>query len=135
MTNNQPSGWAIGWTAFAGITMIMMGIWWVISGLVAVFNPDFFVVTERWILQFDISTWGWVHLLIGAIVLVAGFFLFQGKVWARNSRRDHRCTIQHGRFGLAPQLPSLGHHLDRCFHRDHLGAHRARTRHHASLIG
>jgi len=82
-SNDQPSGWAVGWAAFAGITMIMMGIWWAISGLVALFNDEFYVVGVRYIFELDISTWGWVHLIIGAVVLIAGFFLFQGKVWAR----------------------------------------------------
>ena len=63
--------------------MIMMGIWWAISGLVALFNDEFYVVGVRYIFELDISTWGWVHLIIGAVVLIAGFFLFQGKVWAR----------------------------------------------------
>jgi hypothetical protein len=83
MSEQQPSGWAIGWTAFAGITMIIMGGWWLISGLVALFNSEFFVVTQNWIFQFDISTWGWIHLIIGIIVLLAGFGLFSGQVWAR----------------------------------------------------
>jgi hypothetical protein len=82
-TDTQPSGWAIGWTAFAGITMILMGGMWLISGLVALFNDEFYVVTQRWILEFDISTWGWIHLIIGIVVLVAGFGLFSGQVWAR----------------------------------------------------
>ena len=83
MSEQQPSGWAIGWTAFAGIMMIVMGGWWVISGLVGLFNSEFYVVTLRWIFEFDISTWAWIHLIIGIIVLVAGFFLFRGAVWAR----------------------------------------------------
>ena len=82
-TEKQPSGWAIGWTAFAGITMIMMGIFWAIMGLVAVLNDEFYVVTQRWVFEFDISTWGWIHLIFGIIVILAGFFLFQAKVWAR----------------------------------------------------
>ena len=83
MSDQQPSGWAIGWTAFAGIMMIMMSGWWVISGLVALFNSEFYVVTRNWIFQFDISTWAWIHLIIGIVVLVAGFFLFTGAGWAR----------------------------------------------------
>ena len=79
----QPSGWAIGWTAFAGIIMVMAGGWWMISGLVALFNSEFYVVTQKWILQFDVTTWGWVHLIIGLLVLLAGIGLFSGKVWAR----------------------------------------------------
>lgn len=82
-TDKQPSGWAVGWTAFAAITMIMAAIFWAISGLVALFNSEFYVVTQRWIFEFDVSTWGWIHLIIGIIVGFAGFFLFKGAVWAR----------------------------------------------------
>jgi hypothetical protein len=63
--------------------MIMMGGWWLISGLVALFNSEFYVVTQKWIFQFDVTTWGWVHLIIGLLVLLAGFGLFSGQVWAR----------------------------------------------------
>jgi hypothetical protein len=83
MSEQKPSGWAIGWTAFAGIMMIMMGIWWAISGLVAIFNDEFYVVTQNWIFQFDVTTWGWIHLILGIVILASGFGLFSGAVWAR----------------------------------------------------
>ena len=83
MANKQTSGWAIGWTAFAGIMMIMEGFWWVFSGIVALFNNQFYVVTQNWIFQFDVTTWGWIHLIIGIVILLAGFGLFNGAVWAR----------------------------------------------------
>jgi hypothetical protein len=83
MTEKQPSGWAIGWTAFAGILMIMMGFWWIISGFVALFDSEFYVVTQRWILQFDISVWGWIHLILGIVILASGCGVFIGAVWAR----------------------------------------------------
>ena len=81
-SKNEPSGWAIGWTAFAPFMMIMMGIWWILSGLAVVYS-ELYVVTFRWIFEFDISTWGWVHLMVGIVVLLAGIFLFRGAVWAR----------------------------------------------------
>lgn len=83
MTEKEPSGWAIGFTVFAAFLMIMMGVWWIISGLIALFNSEFYVVTLRWIFQFDISLWGWIHLILGILILVAGIFLFRGAVWAR----------------------------------------------------
>ena len=83
MSNKQPSGWAIGFTAFAGFMMVVMGIWWIISGLVALFESDFYVVTLRWIFQFDITVWGWIHVILGIVIMVAGFFVFQGATWAR----------------------------------------------------
>jgi len=83
MSTNETSGWAIGWTAFAGFMMIMMGGFWLISGLVALFDSEFYAVTLGWIFQFDILTWGWIHLIIGIVVLLAGIFVFSGAVWAR----------------------------------------------------
>ena len=74
---------AVGWTIFASILLIMIGVFQAISGLVAIVNDTFYVVGEVWIFQFDISTWGWIHLLIGLALALAGFFLFRGAMWAR----------------------------------------------------
>ncbi len=41
------------------------------------------MVGEEWIFQFDVTTWGWIHLLFGILVALAGVFLLQGAVWAR----------------------------------------------------
>ena len=80
---DQPSGWAVGWTAFAGVMMVLLGFWWMIAGLVAVVDDDFYVVTQDYIFQFSTSTWGWIHLIVGGVVLVSGFGLFSGNVLAR----------------------------------------------------
>jgi len=74
---------AVGWTIFASILLIMIGVFQAISGLVAIVNDTFYVVGQEWIFKFDISTWGWVHLLIGLVVALAGVFLFRGAMWAR----------------------------------------------------
>jgi hypothetical protein len=79
----QRSGLAVGFIVFAGIAMVMIGALHALQGLVALFNDDFYVVGQEWIFEFDLTTWGWIHLLIGLLVLVAGFFVFKGAVWAR----------------------------------------------------
>ena len=81
--NGEPSGWAVGWTAFAGFMMVLLGFWWIIAGLVAVINDSFFVVTQEWIFEFSTTTWGWIHLILGAVILLSGFGLFSGNVMAR----------------------------------------------------
>ena len=83
MTEKQPSGWAIGWTAFAGLLMVMMGFWWMLTGSVALLDSEFYVVTQRWVLQFDVWTWGWIHLILGIVILAAGCGVLIGAVWAR----------------------------------------------------
>src|SRR6478752_2323513 len=77
------SGPAVGFIVFAGVAMVMIGAFHALQGLVALFNDDFYVVGQKWIFEFDLTTWGWVHLIVGIGVAVAGFFVFNGAVWAR----------------------------------------------------
>ena len=82
-SSRAPSGAAVGLTVFAGVLMIMVGVLHAIQGLVALFNDEFFVVGQQWTFKFDVTQWGWIHLLGGIIVALAGFALFTGAVWAR----------------------------------------------------
>ena len=68
---------------FAAFMMLMMGVWWAIAGLVALIDDTFYVVTPEYIFQFDVTTWGWIHLILGIVILLAAFGLFSGAVWAR----------------------------------------------------
>jgi hypothetical protein len=81
--DNQPSGWAVGWTMFASIMMIVMGFWWIITGIVAIAKDEFFVITQEWVFEFDVTAWGWIHLILGIVILAAGFGLYTAQVWAR----------------------------------------------------
>ena len=74
---------AVGFTAFAAVVMIMTGVFQAFQGLVALLNDDFYVVGEKWTFSFDLTSWGWVHLIVGVLVAVAGVFVLRGAVWAR----------------------------------------------------
>lgn len=82
MTDTR-SGWAIGWTMFAAVMMTMMGIWHAMAGIVALVEDEFYVVGPQYVFQFDTTTWGWVHLILGIVVFLAGLGLLSGAVWAR----------------------------------------------------
>jgi hypothetical protein len=77
------SGAAVGWTAFAGVMMVLIGIFQAIAGLVALVNDEFYVVGQEYVFKFDVTTWGWIHLLLGVVILLAGLAVFRGAVWAR----------------------------------------------------
>ena len=79
----EASGWAVGFILFAAIMMIMVGCFQFFQGLVAVFNDTFYVTTRNYIFQFDATTWGWIHLILGLIVAFAGWGLLSGRTWAR----------------------------------------------------
>ena len=82
---NDPnySSWAVGWAGFAGVMLIMIGIFDAIQGLVALFNDEFYVVTEEWVFEFDVTTWGWIHIVVGVALLASGIGIFSGNVAAR----------------------------------------------------
>ena len=74
---------AVGWAGFAGIMLIIYGVFDVIQGIVALANDQFFVLTEDYVFKFDVTTWGWIHLIGGIILILAGAGIFSGNVLAR----------------------------------------------------
>jgi hypothetical protein len=78
-----PAPKASGWFAFAGALMIMLGLFNVIMGVVALVNRTYYVVGPQGLLILDIRGWGWVHLIVGALIVLTGFALFTGSGWAR----------------------------------------------------
>jgi hypothetical protein len=79
----ETSGWAVGFILFAAIMMIMVGVFQAFQGLVAIFENEFYVATRNYVFQFDATTWGWIHLILGVIVAFAGWGLLSGRTWAR----------------------------------------------------
>ena len=82
-TESNYSSWAVGWAGFAGVMLIMIGIFDTIQGLVALFNDEFYVVTQEWVFEFDITAWGWIQLILGVILIASGIGIFSGNVAAR----------------------------------------------------
>ena len=78
----ERTGWT-GWIVFAAVMMIIGGTLNAIYGLVAIINDDWVVWTNRADVYLDISQWGWVHLVLGLVVVAAGFGVLTGNVVAR----------------------------------------------------
>ena len=83
MVNRERSGVAVGFISFAGIVLILAGILHVIDGIVGLFNNDFYVKTDNWVFKLNVSSWGWIHILLGVIAILAGVGLFSGAISAR----------------------------------------------------
>ena len=82
-TESNYSSWAVGWAGLAGVMMIMVGVFDIVQGLVALFNDEFFVVTQEWVFEFDITAWGWIQLILGVVLIASGIGIFSGNVAAR----------------------------------------------------
>ncbi|GAB3606920.1 hypothetical protein GCM10027413_23290 [Conyzicola nivalis] len=77
------SGWT-DWVRFAGVILIVGGIFNLIQGLAALLGPDaYFGVVNGELLVFNVEGWGWWNVLIGALTIPTGIALFGGATWAR----------------------------------------------------
>ncbi|MDF5754523.1 hypothetical protein [Spongiactinospora sp. TRM90649] len=76
------TGW-VGWVWFAGIIMLMVGIFNIITGLYAIVNQSLYVQTPNRLLLFNLAGWGWVHLIFGVLLFATGLALCVGQTWAR----------------------------------------------------
>jgi vacuolar-type H+-ATPase subunit I/STV1 len=82
--SDAPDDRMSGWISFAGIMMILLGAFQVIEGLVALFRPDYYLVGSRGlVVSLSYTGWGWFHLILGVVVLAAGFGVMAGATWAR----------------------------------------------------
>jgi hypothetical protein len=80
--HEEPTGW-VGWIYFAAVMMIIAGALNAIYGFIALVNDEWVVWGNRADLYLDLTTWGWMHLILGGVVLLAGIGLLSGNVLAR----------------------------------------------------
>jgi len=83
LSQNEPSGWAIGWALFAAVVLITVGCFQVIAGISAIAEDDLIVKAPNYVFNLDVSQWGWIHLILGAILILSGLGIMSGNVVAR----------------------------------------------------
>jgi hypothetical protein len=83
MSSVQTSGW-VGWGRFAGVIILVSGIFSGIQGLVALIGPStYYVAAGGSLFLFDVTGWGWWNLIVGILLILTALALFTGAMWAR----------------------------------------------------
>jgi hypothetical protein len=101
----RPSRWATGLTLFAAALMVVVGVLHALAGIAAVFEDTVYVTTPEYVYSFDLTAWGWIHLLVGVVVLVAGFGVMRGQTWARVVGIVLACVSLIANFLFIPYFP------------------------------
>jgi hypothetical protein len=99
------SPWASGLTVFAAAMMLISGVWQALTGLAALVRDTVFVATPEYIYSFDLTGWGWLHLLLGILVAVVGFAVLKGQTWARVAGIALVCVSMIANFIFLPYYP------------------------------
>jgi hypothetical protein len=108
MTTRERSGWAVGWMMWAAVWMWILGFFHALAGFAAIIEDEIFVATPDYLYRLDVTTWGWIHLTLGVIVLLAGFSVFNGAVWARTVGVILAVVSTIANFVWLPQYPIWG---------------------------
>jgi len=67
---------------FAASLLTLIGVFQLIAGLAAIFDDEFFVRTAHYTFDLDTTAWGWIHLVLGVLLLATGWGLFGRRPWA-----------------------------------------------------
>jgi hypothetical protein len=71
-----------GWVTFAGVLLLIVGVLNVIYGIAAIDDASFFINDTNYIIS-NLSTWGWITLILGVLQLFAAFSLWSGNLYGR----------------------------------------------------
>jgi hypothetical protein len=83
MSTATKTGWT-GWVIFAGVILLISGIFSIVQGIVAVVGPNsYYVVTEGSLWLLDVAGWGWWNIIIGVLLALTAVALMAGQTWAR----------------------------------------------------
>ncbi|MEW2632126.1 hypothetical protein AB0903_10800 [Streptomyces sp. NPDC048389] len=75
--------WASGGTVFAGVLLLVEGILGILAGIAAIAGDDVYRLVGDYVFEFDLTAWGWIHLILGVLLAVTGWGILQGAGWAR----------------------------------------------------
>ncbi len=72
---------ASGVTTFAGVILVVVAVFQILEGITAIANDTIFVRGLNYTWQFNVTTWGWIHLIIGLVALGTGIGIVMGQTW------------------------------------------------------
>ncbi|MCX4905468.1 hypothetical protein [Streptomyces sp. NBC_00878] len=72
-----------GLTVFAAVMLFIAGMLDLFRGIMAIAEDDVFVTTPNYVFKFDLTSWGWIQLALGAIAMIVSIGLFSARIWAR----------------------------------------------------
>ena len=99
------AGWVVGLSHFAGIMMMIIGLFNAMEGVVALARNEVYVLTPRYLFAFDLTTWGWIQIVLGILVLAAGIGVVTGRLWGRVVGITIAALTMLANFAFIPYYP------------------------------
>ncbi|WP_381791077.1 hypothetical protein [Streptomyces niveus] len=75
--------WATGGAMFAGVLLFVDGVLAVLNGVVSIARDNVYTLNGSYTYQFTLTSWGWIHLVVGALLVLTGLGIMSSAPWAR----------------------------------------------------
>ncbi|WP_392672703.1 hypothetical protein [Streptomyces sp. LN785] len=83
-TESRDTEWVTGLPLFAGVTLGLSGLLSIGLGIAGIARDTIFG-TPGYVYRFDLTAWGWLHLVIGLALLAAVLGVLTGRSWGRGA--------------------------------------------------
>ncbi|MEW1550167.1 DUF7144 family membrane protein [Streptomyces tsukubensis] len=77
------SSWAVGGVVFAGVLMLCSGVLAILQGIAAINKDVIYGTVGDYVYRINLTGWGWIHLIIGILLVIAGYGVLKNMEWAR----------------------------------------------------
>ncbi len=81
-SQGEDGPFARGVAVFAGVLLATLAVFQMLEGVAAIAEDEVFVSGIDYLYKLDVTTWGWIHLVIGALALAVGVGILGGRSWA-----------------------------------------------------
>ena len=99
--NAYAGGVTIGAAALLGIA----GVFGILQGIAALADDKIFVHEDGWTFEFSLTTWGWIHLIVGIIAVLIAVGMAMASTWARAAAIVIACVSIITQFMWLPWHP------------------------------
>ena len=96
---------AQGVSVFAGVMLVTLAIFGVLQGIAAIAKDDIYVTGLNYTWKFDLTTWGWIQLVIGAVAIVTGVAILMEQAWGYYLGIVIAAISAIANFGFLPYYP------------------------------
>ncbi|WP_232839401.1 MULTISPECIES: DUF7144 family membrane protein [Nocardia] len=102
----QQQSVAAGISIAAGCTLVVLAVVSILQGISALVDDEFYVAGIDYVYEFDATTWGWVHLVLGVLALLCAFGVVFGTTWGRYSTLGIASLVILANFLSLPYYPA-----------------------------
>jgi hypothetical protein len=96
---------AYGTTGFAGVMLATVAVFQILEGISAIAKDDIYLSGVNYVYEFDISTWGWIHLILGIVAFATGLGIIFRQMWGQLAGIAIACLGCLASFSFLPYEP------------------------------